>query len=92
MLNVVFKDPPPRINPSEIKRVILYKLQVTTNQLDNNFKDLCTMITWSCTLKVKYENLIVLAEIARVQRINTTTCARTFSMHNYIRQIVGIRY
>ena len=35
-------------------------------------------ITWNATLKVKYDNLLVLAEIARVRCVRTSTCERTF--------------
>ena len=43
------------------------------------------MITWNHTLKVKYENLLVLAEIARVQCISTASCERTFSVQYCIK-------
>jgi hypothetical protein len=43
------------------------------------------MITWNHTLKVKYENLLVLAEIARVQCISTASCERAFSVQNCIK-------
>jgi len=43
------------------------------------------MITWNHTLKIKYENLLVLAEIARVQCISTASCERAFSVQNCIK-------
>ena len=43
------------------------------------------MITWNHTLKVKYENLFVLAEITRVQCISTANCKRAFSVQNCIK-------
>ena len=49
------------------------------------------MITWNATLKAKYEILIVLIEIARVQCINTATCERTFSMQKYTKTKCGNR-
>ena len=48
-------------------------------------KDLWTMITWNATLNMKYENLIVLAKIARVQSVSKTTCELTFSMEIFIK-------
>jgi hypothetical protein len=43
------------------------------------------MITWNPTLQLKYENLLMLAEIARVQCISTATCERAFSIQNIIK-------
>jgi hypothetical protein len=42
------------------------------------------MITWNYTLKVKYKNLLVVTEIARVQCISTASCERAFSVQNCI--------
>ena len=43
------------------------------------------MIIWNHTLKVKYENLLVLAEIARVQCISTASYEGAFSIKNYLK-------
>ena len=43
------------------------------------------MITWKATLNVKYENLLVLVEVARVYYcVSTTICEKTFLMQGYI--------
>jgi hypothetical protein len=77
---------PPLVNSSAIKReFFVFKLQATMDWLDKSFKDVWSMITWNHTLKVKYENLLVLAEIARVQCISTASCERTFSVQNCIK-------
>ena len=44
------------------------------------------MITWTHTLKIKYENLLVLAELAKVQCISTANFERAFSVQNLKRQ------
>ena len=77
---------PPLVNSIAIKREFFaFKLQATTDWLDKSFKDVWSMITWNHTLKVKYENLLVLAEIARVQCISTASCERAFSVQNCIK-------
>ena len=43
------------------------------------------MITWNPTLQLKYENLLVLVEITRVQCISTAICERAFSIQNVIK-------
>ena len=43
------------------------------------------MITWNPILQLNYENLLMLAEIARVQCISTATCERAFSIQNIIK-------
>jgi hypothetical protein len=37
-------------------------------------------------LKLKYPNLLTLAEIARCQRVSTVTCKRAFFVQNCIKQ------
>jgi hypothetical protein len=77
---------PPLGNSIAIKREFFaFKLQTTTDWLDKNFKDVWSMITWNHTLNVKYENLLVLAEIARVQCISTASCERVFLVQNCIK-------
>lgn len=61
------------------------QLQVNTNWLDKNFRDIWLMTTENHTLKIKYENLLVLHEIAKVQCISTVNCERAFSVQNYIK-------
>jgi hypothetical protein len=54
----------PLVNSIAIKRKFFaFELQATTDWLDKSFKDVWSMITQNRTLKVKYENLLVLAEI-----------------------------
>ena len=80
------KKIPPLLNSSTIKReCFAFKLQAITVWLDKSFKDVSSMITWNHTLKIKYENLLVLVEIARVQCISTTSCERAFSVQNCIK-------
>lgn len=62
-----------------------FKLQTTTDWLDKFFKDVWSMITWNHTLKVKYENFLVIVEIARVQCISTVSYERIFSIQNCIK-------
>ena len=62
------------INYIGVKRKFFtFKIQATTNWFDKSFKHVWSMITWNHTLKVKYENLLVLAEIARIQCISTAS-------------------
>ena len=75
------------INSIAIKiNVFAFNLQATTDWLDKRFKNVWSMITWNHTLKLKYENLLVLAEIARVQCISTANCERAFLVQNYIKK------
>ena len=61
------KDLPPLIKSQKVREEFFsFKIQSTTEWSDKNFKDLWGMITWNPTLRLKYENLLVLAEIARV--------------------------
>jgi hypothetical protein len=50
---------------------------------DKNFKDLWGMITWNHALQAQYPNLLILAELAHVQCVSTTTCERAFSVHKF---------
>ena len=76
----------PLIKSVAIKREFFaFKLQVTTDWLDKSFKDVWSMIIWNPTLKMKYENLLVLAEIARVQCISTVSCEILFLVQNCIK-------
>ena len=43
------------------------------------------MIIWNHTLKIKYENLLVLDEIARLQCICMASCKRAALVQNYIK-------
>ena len=57
-----------------------YKKQM--EWLDKNFKNSWAMWTRNATLKVKYENLVILAEIARVQCVSMAACKRAFLIQN----------
>ena len=75
---------PPLIKSQKVREEFFsFKIQSTTEWSDKNFKDLWGMIIWNPTLQLKYENLLVLAEIARVQCISTATCERAFSIQNF---------
>lgn len=66
------------------KEVFYIKLQTTTYRLDKNINIIWAMITWNATLNVKYENLLVLVEIARVYYyVSTTICELSFSVQDY---------
>jgi hypothetical protein len=47
--------------------------------------DIRASITWSPSLKLKYPNLLILAEIERCQCISIATCERTFFVLNCIK-------
>lgn len=49
------------------------------------------MITWNHALQIRYPNLLILAEIARVQCVSTATCERAFSIQNLIKTRVRNR-
>ena len=84
--NVRGKILPPLIKPQKVREEFFaFKIQSTTEWCDKTFKDLWGMITWNPTLQLKYENLLMLAEIARVQCISTATCERAFSIQNIIK-------
>ena len=77
---------PPLVNSIAIKREFFaFKLQANMDWSDKSFKDVWSMITWNHTLKAKYENFLVLAEIARVQCISTASWEKAFSVQNCIK-------
>jgi len=77
---------PPLIKSQKVREEFFsFKIQSTTECGDKTFKDLWGMITRNPTLQLKYENLLVLAEIARIQCISTTTCERAFFIQNMIK-------
>ena len=49
------------------------------------------MITWNEALHTHYPNLLVLARLALVQCVSTTTCERAFSIQNLIKTRVRNR-
>lgn len=65
-----------------------FKIQSTIEWSNKTINDLWSMITWNPALQLKYENQLVLVEIARVQCISTATCERAFSIQN----IIKVRY
>ena len=73
------------INVDATKReFFFYKVQASTEWHDKTFDDVWSMISWNQLLRGKYENLRILADIARVQCVSTTQCERTFSIQNCI--------
>jgi hypothetical protein len=69
------------------REFLVFKLQCTTEWGDKNLKDLWSMIiAWNHALQARrYPNLLILAELAHVQSVSTTTCERAFSMQNLIK-------
>jgi hypothetical protein len=49
------------------------------------------MITWNHALQAWYPNLFILAKLAHVQCVSTTTCERAFSVQNLIKTKVRNR-
>ena len=49
------------------------------------------MITLNHSLQTRYPNLLVLADLARVQCVSTSICERAFSVQNLIKTRVGNR-
>jgi hypothetical protein len=49
------------------------------------------MITWNHALQARYPNLLILAELAHVQCVSTTTCECAFSVQKLIKTKVRIR-
>ena len=43
------------------------------------------MITWNYALQARYPNLLILAELAHVQCVFTTTCERAFNVQKLIK-------
>jgi hypothetical protein len=70
---------------------LAFKLQCTTEWRNKNFRDLWGMITWNHALQAQYPNLLILAELAHVQCVSTTTCERAFNVKNLIKTKVRNR-
>jgi hypothetical protein len=78
---------PPLVNATLCKQEFFaFKVQGSTEWMDLTFADVWTSISWSPSLKVKYSNLLILAEIAKCQCVSTATCERAFSVQNTIKQ------
>ena len=83
---------PPFVDVMACKREFLaFKLQATTEWGDKTCGDLWGMITWNHSLQTRYPNLLVLADLARVQCVSTSTCERAFSVQNLIKTRVRNR-
>ena len=67
------------------KKFFTFKIISIYRFVNEIFKDVLLMIIRNHTLKVKYEYLVVLAEIARVQCISTASCERAFTVQNCIK-------
>jgi hypothetical protein len=63
-----------------------FKLQRSTEWMDRTLGEIWASISWSPSLKLKYPNLLTLAEIAKCQCVSTATCERAFSVQNNIKQ------
>ena len=70
---------------------LAFKLQCTTEWGDKNFEDLWGMITWNHALQAWYPNLLILAGLAHVHYVSTTTCEHAFSVQNLIKTKVRNR-
>ena len=57
-----------------------YKVQASTEWHVKTFNDVWSMISWNQLLRGNYENLCILADIARVQCVSTAQCERAFSI------------
>jgi hypothetical protein len=73
------------------REFLAFKLQCTTKWGDKNFEDVWGMITWNHALQARYPNLLILAELAHVQCVSTTTCERAFSVQKLIKTKVRNR-
>ena len=74
------------INADAVRREFhAYKIQASTEWREKTFLDLWSMVSWNHTLQLKYANLRVLADIARVQCVSTAQCERAFSIQNCIK-------
>ena len=74
------------MNVDATKRELFsYKVQASTEWHDKFFNNVWSMISWNQLLCGKYENLCILADIARVQCVSTTQCERAFSIQNCIK-------
>jgi hypothetical protein len=68
---------PPLLNATLCKQEFFdFKIQGSTEWMDLTFADAWTSISWSPSLKVKYSNLMILAEIAKCQCVSTATCEK----------------
>jgi len=56
--------------------------------LEKGFGDLWSHISWSPSLQLKYPNLLILVEIARIQCVSIASCERAFSIQNSIKSKV----
>jgi hypothetical protein len=86
-----FKFPPLMDHATCKSEFLAFKLQCTTEWGDKNFEDLWGMITWNHALQARYPNLLILAEVAHVQCVSTTTCECAFSVQNLIKTKVRNR-
>jgi hypothetical protein len=78
---------PPLVDSAACKQEFFaFKLQGSTEWMERTFGDVWASISWSPSLKLKYPNLLTLAEIARCQCVSTATCERAFSVQNSIKQ------
>jgi hypothetical protein len=78
---------PPLVNAAACKQEFFaFKVQGSCEWSDRTFEDLWTSISWSPSLKLKFPNLLTLADIARCQCVSTATCERAFSVQNNIKQ------
>jgi len=74
------------INADGVRREFhAYKIQASTEWREKTFSDLWSIVSWNHALQLKYTNLRVLAEIARVQCVSTVQCERAFSIQNCIK-------
>ena len=62
-----------------------YKIQASTEWREKSFSDFWSMVSWNHALQLKYTNLRVLADIARVQCVSIVQCERAFSIQNCIK-------
>jgi hypothetical protein len=72
---------PPLVTAATCKQEFFaFKVQGSCEWSDCTFEDLWTSISWSPSLKLKFPNLLTLADIARCQCVSTATCERVFSL------------
>ena len=82
----------PLVDQTTCKREFLaFKLQCTTEWGDKNFRDLRGMIIWKHALQTRYPNLLILAELAHVQCVSTTTRECAFIVQTLIKTKVRNR-
>ena len=74
------------VNTDAIRREFFaFKVQVSTEWREKSFHDVWCMINWNQSLRGRYENLQILADIARVRCVSTAQCERAFSIQNCIK-------